>query len=179
MEPQTQDVPSSRQEMNTVMMARAHAREVHKRCTMDILLKGRSAGHSASSGASSAPGYSNPVVSQVHCVLITILLSVINTVLIFPLVLFVLMFNSQNSEFVFSLNKYLKFKEYERVIILIDIFMNIRKWSRTTLELTSFELMSYYNTYYCILCFHYHLPNIILYWFILVVWKKLSIRKRK
>ena len=115
MEPQTQDVPSSRQEMNTVMMARAHAREVHKRCTMDILLKGRSAGHSASSGASSAPGYSNPVVSQVHCVLITILLSVINTVLIFPLVL------------VFSLNKYLKFKEYERVIILIDIFMNIRK----------------------------------------------------
>lgn len=150
-------------------MARAHAREVHKRCTMDILLKGRSAGHSASSGASSAPGYSNPVVSQVHCVLITILLSVINTVLIFPLVLFVLMFNSQNSEFVFSLNKYLKFKEYERVIILIDIFMNIRKWSRTTLELTSFELMSYY--YYLIqyLLLHLMFPSSSTeYYFILV-----------
>ena len=40
MEPLAQDFPSSRQEMNMVMMARAHARDVHKRCTMDILLKG-------------------------------------------------------------------------------------------------------------------------------------------
>ena len=66
MEPQTQDFPSSRQEINAVLMARAHARDVHKRCTMDILLKGKSAGHPASSGASSAPGYSNPVVAQVR-----------------------------------------------------------------------------------------------------------------
>ena len=63
MEPAAQDFPSSRQELSNVQMARAHARDVHKRSTMDILLKGRIP-TAMSGGAGSGVGME--VVAQVY-----------------------------------------------------------------------------------------------------------------
>uniref|UniRef100_A0A0P5TBM6 SET domain binding factor n=1 Tax=Daphnia magna TaxID=35525 RepID=A0A0P5TBM6_9CRUS len=63
MEPPSQDFPASRQEVSSVAMARAHARDVHKRQTMEILLKGRFPG---GSGAGAGAGVGMEGVAQVY-----------------------------------------------------------------------------------------------------------------
>ena len=63
MEPPNNEFPTSRQEMSSVLMARAHARDVHKRCTMDILLKGRFPG---GSGGAAGAGVGMEGVAQVY-----------------------------------------------------------------------------------------------------------------
>jgi len=63
LEPPAQDFPVSRQEMSAVVMARAHARDIHKRCTMDILLKGKYPG---SSERGAGPGVGMEGVTQVY-----------------------------------------------------------------------------------------------------------------
>lgn len=65
MEPPTQEFPASRQEVSLVAMARAHARDVHKRQTLEILLKGRFPGGSGT-GAGAGAGVGMEGVAQVY-----------------------------------------------------------------------------------------------------------------
>lgn len=63
MEPPTQEYPASRQETSSVSMARAHARDVHKRQTMEILLRGKFPG---GSGGAVGAGVGMEGVAQVY-----------------------------------------------------------------------------------------------------------------